>query len=104
MRTSADRLSAAIFSITRAALEKRAFGRGMIYFLPRKTFVQQPPEVHGGRRVAFAQWASLEPVTPLARIGVGPDDFPLLAEMRGHIDEIVFPRAVAEPHGFPWVD
>ncbi len=92
------------FSITRAALEKRAFGRGTIYFLPRKTFVQQPPEVHGGRRVAFAQWASLEPVTPLARIGVGPDDFPLLAEMRGHIDEIVFPRAVAEPHGFPWVD
>lgn len=92
------------FSITQAALEARAFGRGMVYFLPRRTFVRQPRERQGGQLVSFAQWASLEPVLPLARIEVGPGDFPLLSHIRGHIDEVVFPRARAEPDGFPWVD
>ena len=44
------------FSITRAALEKRAFGRGMVYFLPRHSFTPQPPEQQDGQLVHIAQW------------------------------------------------
>lgn len=36
------------FSITRGALEKRAFGKGMVYILPRDSFVRQPDERQGG--------------------------------------------------------
>ena len=58
----------------------------------------------GGQRVHIAQWASPEAVVPLAKITVGPEDFPVLAQMRGHVDEITFPRARANPDGFPWLD
>jgi hypothetical protein len=92
------------FSITQAALEQRPYQAGTIYFLPRDTFRQQPPYVVGGQRAHIAQWASLEAVRPLARIEVTPEDFPLLDQMRGHIDEIVFPKARANPDGFPWLD
>jgi hypothetical protein len=92
------------FSITQAALEKRPYRRGVIYFLPRATFRQQPPFMVGGQRVNIAQWASLEAVVPLARIEVGPEDFPLLEQMRGHDDESTFARARANPAGFPWLE
>jgi hypothetical protein len=90
------------FSITEAALAARAFRAGTIYVLPRETFERQPPL--GGGRVHTAQWASLEPVTPLARFTVAPEDFPLLGDIRGHDDEVTFARARARPDGFPWLD
>jgi hypothetical protein len=92
------------FSISRPALEKRAFRRGTIYFLPRKTFHQQRPETRDGETVHIPQWASFEPVVPLCKIAVGPEDFPLLAEMRGHDDEDMLARIKAKPDGFPWLD
>lgn len=91
------------FSITNAARAANAFTRGTIYFLPRQTFVQQPPTLHDGQRAHVAHWASLEPVAPLAKISVGPEDFPLLAYIRGHDDETTFARARADPDGFPWL-
>jgi hypothetical protein len=91
------------FSISRDALEKRAFRRGVLYFLPRGSFVQQPPTTYDGQIVHIAQWASLELVSALAKIEVGPEDFPLLNKLRGH-DDSIFERTRTEPDGFPWLD
>lgn len=92
------------FSITRSALDQRPYRKGTIYFLPRQTFSQQPPEKHGGRTIHIPQWASPEPVAPLCKIEVGPEDFPLLDNIRGHDDELAFARIRANPDGFPWLD
>jgi hypothetical protein len=91
------------FSISAPALERRPFRRGTIYFLPRDTFRQQPPLEFGELRVAVDHWASPEAVDPICSIAVGPEDFPLLAEIRGHDDELTFERARANPDGFPWL-
>jgi hypothetical protein len=92
------------FSITRAALEQRPYHRGTIYLLPRDTFEQQAAEQIGPWQVWLPQLASLTPVKPLAKLSVGPQDFPLLDRMHGHVDEIVFPKARANPAGFPWLE
>jgi len=92
------------FSITEAALRERPWRRGMIYLLPRGTFERQPPKRRGDAEIDIAQWASLVSVTPLAKLPVGPDDFPFLAAIRGHDDKTLFERATADPEGFPWMD
>lgn len=60
-----------------------------------------PPLIVAGQRVHIPQWASLEAVTPLARIAVAPEDFPFLAEIRGHDDAYILERAKSDPDGFP---
>lgn len=92
------------FSISEAALPLKPWRRGMLYFLPRDSFEQQKPAVVGDGQVAVQQWASPVPVAPLARIEVGPEDFPLLHAIRGHDRETTFARARANPDGFPWID
>ena len=92
------------FSITDKALAQRPFRRGTIYLLPRDTFEQQQPENYHGETIHLPQWASLVPVTPIAKLSVGPEDFPLLSQMRGHDDESTFARALANPADFPWVE
>ncbi len=92
------------FSITDRALASAPWRRGTLYFLPRESFEQQPVMEYGGKRMSISQWASPEPVVPLARIEVGPEDFPLLEAIRGHDYEQVMVRARANPNGFPWVD
>jgi hypothetical protein len=92
------------FSITEAALAQAPWRRGSVYFLPRDTFDRQAPLVFGDQQVLIPQWASPVPVTPLARIEVGPEDFPLLATIRGHDDATMFARARRDPDGFPWLD
>ena len=92
------------FSICATALAAAPWRRGTVYFLPRATFEQQPVVELAGRRAVIQQWASAEPVTPLAQIEVGPADFPLLGRIRGHDRETTFARARAEPNGFPWID
>ena len=92
------------FSISKAAREANAFSPGTIYFLPRETFVQEPPRELGGWRAHIAHWASLEPVAPLTRIAVRPQEFPLLDRIRGHDDETTFAKIRADPDGFPWLD
>lgn len=91
------------FSISAPALAQRAFRRGTIYVLPRATFRQQPAHQFGPLCVVADHWASPVPVTPLFRIAVGPEDFPLLDGIRGHDDETTFARARANPDGFPWL-
>lgn len=92
------------FSISASALAAQPWRRGTLYFLPRDTFEQQPIVELAGVRAVIQQWASAEPVTPLTRIEVGPEDFPLLHRIRGHDTETTFARARAEPEGFPWID
>jgi hypothetical protein len=92
------------FSISASALAQRPFRRGSIYLLPRTRFEQQGPIPFGGRTAWVPQWASLVPVRPIARLEVGPEDFPLLDRLRGHDDESTFARARANPDGFPWLE
>ena len=91
------------FSITREALAKRPFRPGTIYVLPRANFEKQEAMQSDGKRIWPEQWASLEPVAPLFKIAVGPEDFPLLGHIRGHDHESTFARARANPEGFPWL-
>lgn len=92
------------FSISRKALAARPYAPGAVYFLPRETFEPMPAVTSDGRVIHVAQWASLEPTAPLTRVTVGPEDFPFLAEIRGHDDDTLWARAKADPDGFPWLD
>ena len=92
------------FSINADALARQAWRNGTIYLLPRTTFESQPllPEQDGFAEIA--QWASLVPVRPLAKLAVTPDDFPFLAQVRGHDPVVISERARQNPDGFPWID
>lgn len=92
------------FSISKQVLDQKPYRRGTVYLLPRATFEQQPPMRDGERTIELPQWASLEPVVPLAKLSIGPEDFPFLAQMRGHDDETTFAKARANPDGFPWLE
>ena len=67
------------------------------------TFEQQPRAHFRGIEIEQTQWASRAPVRPLARLAVQPQDFPFLAQIRGHDMAEVERRAAADPHGFPWL-
>lgn len=92
------------FSISASALAQAPWRRGWVYLLPRDTFEPQAPERHGDWLVHLPQRASLVPVRPLARLAVGPEDFPFLAQIRGHDHETLRRRIAGNPAGFPWVD
>lgn len=92
------------FSVDAAALPRQPWRAGTIYILPRAGFTQQARESYRGVEVEIAQWASLVPVRPLARLAVAPDDFPFLARVRGHDMAVVNQRASRDPKGFPWID
>lgn len=92
------------FSINQDAFERGAFRTGTVYLLPANEFEPQPIEVRGDRRVQIAQLASPRAVRPAAKVTVRPEDFPFLADIRGHDQEVITPRAIADPKGFPWLD
>lgn len=74
------------FSVGRAAFHERPWRTGVVYLLPRSAFVEQAPFPFGPVEVRVAQLASFEPVTPVARLTVAPEDFPFLATIRSHDD------------------
>jgi hypothetical protein len=92
------------FSINADALTSDTFRRGTIYLLPRQTFEQQALRPWQGREVESAQWASLVPVRPLARLPVEPDDFPFLTRLETHDPRVLRDRAARDPDGFPWLE
>ena len=92
------------FSISDTALRRRPWRAGMVYLLPADGFETQPPLTVGDAQVHVAQAASPVPVKPLAKLSVGPDDFPFLGQIRGHRDEQLQARIAADPSGFPWVE
>ena len=91
-----------LFSISRKAVGRQPYHGGMVYLLPSAGFVCQPPQSFGPWRVHIAQLASFEPVTPLAKLPVTPEDFPFLAQMRTHDDDRLAEYAAAMQAGLPW--
>src|SRR6185369_887338 len=91
-----------VFSVSQAALPSQPWRTGTVYLLPRGTFMTQPPMAFGPNEVHIAQLASLEPVQPLAKLTVMPEDFPFLSQIRGHDDERLQEYATALQTGAPW--
>lgn len=92
------------FSISRDALRQQPWRTGTLYLLPSETFVPQPPVPFGPYQVHFAQLASLAPITPFAKLTVAPQDFPFLAQIRGHDDNRLQEYADALMSGAPLPD
>ena len=70
------------FSINQEMLQLQPWTDGMVYVLPRASFRQTSRGA-----VRFDEWASEEPVEPLARLPVSPADFPFLPNVAGHDEE-----------------
>jgi hypothetical protein len=92
------------FSVNGDALPHRPWRRGTIYLLPREPFEPQPRQSIRGWEIEVAQWASAVPVRPLAKLSVGPEDFPFLDRIVPHDPAVLRERARADPEGFPWQD
>ena len=92
------------FSVTQEVLERGAWREGTLYLFPGETFTRQEGSTWRGKKTLTHQWASLVPVTPLAKVKVRPTDFPFLEKVRGHSNAYVERRAEEDPHGFPWLD
>ena len=92
------------FSLNFEVLADEPWRPGVVYLLPRETFVQEPPKVWRGTMTRSAQWASPVAVGPLAKLRVEPEDFPFLSEVRGHDKEAVARQAREDPEGFPWLE
>lgn len=93
-----------LFSISKQALVQQPWHIGMVYILPPETFMRQPSFPFGPIQIHVPQLASPQPVTPLARLQIGPMDFPFLAHMRGHDDARLGEYAAAMANAAPWPD
>lgn len=91
-----------VFSVGRHVIEQRPYRDGSVYLLPRDGFMAEPPFSFGPLMVHTAQLASLEPVRPLAKLSIAPDDFPFLEHMLSHDDERLAVYAAAMEQGAPW--
>jgi len=92
------------FSITQAALIQRPWGEGAIYILSRQQFEQEAPQNLQGVDIIFPHWISRHPAPPLAKLTVGPEDFPFLAQIHGHNNEKLRHLATSDPQGYPWLN
>jgi hypothetical protein len=90
------------FSISEQAQGHDPYHEGVIYLLPRDTFIQQPPLQRDALRVHVAQLASPVEVVPLAKLVIMPEDFPFLAQMHTHEDARLAEYAAAMSGGLPW--
>lgn len=92
------------FGASRHAVESRAYRDGWVYLLPADTFEREP----GGERFGIPydshHCASLEPVTPVFRVQVRPEDFPFLERIHAYDDAELGARTQRDPEGFPWLD
>lgn len=93
-----------VFSVSKQFLSQQPWRKGTVYLLPKDTFRQQPPMSFGAYQVLIAQSASPEPVRPIARLEVAPQDFPFLAQIRPHDDDRIREYGQAMQTGAPWPD
>jgi hypothetical protein len=91
-----------VFSVSQSALPGQPWRTGTVYLLPRRTFTTQPAMTFGSNEVHIAQLASFEPVPPLAKLTITPEDFPFLRQIRGHDDQRLQEYATALQTGAPW--
>ena len=105
-RISPDQFSEPLyfFSITRSVLIQKPWCTGAIYILPRGSFMQESSQQAQGTEIVFPHWISSQPVQPIAKLLVTPDDFPFLDQIHGHDDEKLIRLVSADPNGFPWLD
>jgi hypothetical protein len=92
------------FSLERRQLASSPWRGGWVYLLPTQTFGRETLDTSEAEPAASAQYCSLEPVTPFARLRVSPQDFPFLHQVVPHDHDTVLQRAAKDPAGFPWVD
>jgi hypothetical protein len=92
------------FSISAPVLAQQPWREGTVYLLPADSFEHQPPIELAHTSVYIAQSASPVPVKPLAKLTVGPADFPYLHQVHGHDDAVLAARMAADPDGFPWFE
>jgi len=106
VRAADNRLSAPLyfFSITHSALLQKPWCEGTIYILPRHSFEQEAPQQVQGMEIVFPHWIGRSPAKPIAKLHVGPQDFPFLEQIHGHNNEKLVQLAMADPNGFPWPD
>ena len=71
------------FSLHHECLDEAPFTTGALYLLPRDRF-ERLTFFPGGP--VSNEWACHEPVRPLARLSIEPDDFPFLVDIGGHDD------------------
>jgi hypothetical protein len=81
-RATGEQIAAYNFSINQEQLDERPYTAGALYFFPRETFtrLQLTQESYAN------EWASEQPVKPLAKLHLQPDDFPFLDQIVGHDD------------------
>ena len=102
-RIGEDQLSEPLyfFSITQCMLLQKPWCEGAVYILPRQEFVQEAPQETQGVQVVFPHWTSNVTAKPIAKIKVGPTDFPFLAQIHGHNDEKLLQLYTSHPGVFP---
>ena len=85
-RLSPDLLSDPLyfFSIPGTSLAQKPWVEGVIYILPRQTFIQEEPELYQDVEIVFPHWVSSQPAQPIAKLKVTPRDFPFLDQIHGH--------------------
>jgi len=105
-RVSADQFSDPLyfFSITHSALVQGPWCEGMVYILPRRSFEREASQILQGVEIVFPHWIGKAPVEPAAKLKVGPQDFPFLAQVHGHDNEKLAQLAMTNPDGYPWPD
>ncbi len=91
-----------VFSISQSALQRQPWRKGIVYFLPGNSFVNQPSLRFGSYEVRVPQLASLVPVKPFAHLVVTPEDFPFLKDIRGIDDDRLQEYGLAMQTGAPW--
>ena len=90
------------FSVPKHLIAHYPYTEGMVYLLPKGTFIADNPFPFGEAKVYPAQLASPLPVKPLAKLEIAPEDFPFLAQMRTHENNRLQEYAQALSMGLPW--
>lgn len=91
-----------VFSVSQSTLPHQPWREGTVYLLPRDTFITQEPFPFGDSLVYVPQLVSFTAVKPLAKLTIAPQDFPFLAQIRGHDDQRLAEYAQALQTGAPW--
>jgi hypothetical protein len=82
-----------LFAVPARQLRRHPWREGTVYVLPRETFVQDQVVDAEGR--IWKEWASDEPVHPLTKLTVQPEDFPFLGDVQGfRLVDILHPVVV----------
>lgn len=91
-----------VFALEAQGLRRQPWTHGMIYLLPRASFVPRPPDLIDGLSVYCQEWASTTSVRPIAKLPVGPADFPFLDDVWGFDEQVLLARMGTYPELWPF--